>query len=295
MNTIFHITGGLGKHILSTSVINSYKKTYPENNIIVSSAYPDIFFRNPNVTESLDISRQQYFYKNYIHGKDVEVFAHEPYKQTSHILKKCHLIDTWCNMIGIEKNSEPSLHFGYREIEMAAKLLEPHNNGKPFLIFQPFGGPVNQELSYCWARDIHPTIAQMIVNELKTKYTIIHICNSHHVKLRDVVRVEERLDSHIMFALLSLAERRILIDSSLQHAAYVMGLKSMVFWGITSPIQFGYNFHNNILPEKEFPHGTMNSYLFDYEISGVISECPYTNYEDIHSIESVQKIIKSNF
>lgn len=293
-DTIFHITGGLGKHVLSTAVINSYKAKFPDKRIIVSSAYPDVFFRNPNVEESLDLSRNQYFYKNYIYNKDVEIFAHEPYKQTKHILQKSHLIDTWCEMVGIERIKEPSLHFGFRELEIAAKLIEPHRS-KPILIFQPFGGPINQQQPYCWARDIHPNIAQQIVNMLKDKYNIIHICNPNHVKLNDVVRVEERLDPHILFSLLTFSDKRILIDSSLQHAASVLGLDSTVFWGVTSPKQFGYSIHNNIVPDSIDLQGTSSSYFFDYEIGGNIPECPYTNYEEIYNIENLQKYIKNNF
>lgn len=293
-DVIFHITGGLGKHVLATSVVNSYKKTFPYKRIIVSSAYPDVFSRNPSVDESLLVGSTQYFYRNYIHGKDVEIFAQEPYKQTSHILKKCHLSETWCDMIGIKKIANPSIHFNHRELEIATKMVESYQD-KPIIIFQPFGGPINQQIAYSWARDIHPTIAQEIVNLLKDKYNILHICNPHHPKLTDTLRLEDRMDIHVLFALLSISHRRILIDSCLQHAAYAMNLKSMVFWGITSPIQFGYNFHNNILPEREYILGTSNSYLFDYEIGGNISECPYSNFEDMRSIEYVRKLIKNNF
>lgn len=292
-DTIFHITGGLGKHVLSTAVINSYKQTYPDKRIIVSSAYPDVFYRNPNVYETLDISRNQYFYKNYIHNKDVEIFAQEPYKQTKHIVNQWHLIDTWCDMVGVKRSANPSLHSSFREKEVAAKILEPYND-KPIIIFQPFGGPINQQIQYCWARDIHPELAQRIVDILKEKYNIVHICNPHHIKLNDVIRIEDRLDPHIMFELLPLSQRRILIDSSLQHAANIMGLKSMVFWGVTSPEQFGYSTHNNILPDQSILEGGPNSYLFDYEIGGVVPECPYTE-KQIHNFSKIENIIKNNF
>lgn len=294
-DTIFHITGGLGKHILASGVINSYKHQYPDKNIIVSSAYPDVFSRNPSVGESLNIQQHQYFYKKYILNKDVEVFAHEPYRQTSHILKKSHLLDSWCDLIGIEYSEDPSLHLNYREIEMASNLLKPHRVGKPILLFQPFGGPPNQNHKYSWARDINPNIAQYIVDLLQHRFTIIHICNPNHPSLQNVVRIEERLPCNLLFALLSLSDRRILMDSCLQHAAYAMKLKSIVFWGVTSPNQFGYSFHNNVLPETEYPEGTSTSYLFDYEIGGNVIECPHKNIQDFHSFDKVTNLIKLNF
>jgi hypothetical protein len=291
MTTIFHITGGLGKHVLATSVINSYKQQYPEKDIIVSSAYPDVFFRNPSVNESLDLHRNQYFYKNYIQNKEVEIFAHEPYKQTSHILKKKHLSDTWCEMIGIKKTELPSLHISYRERESAQKIIEPIQD-KPVLIFQPFGGTSQGQMPYSWARDIHPYWAQVIVDQLKTKYNIIHICNPYHPQLKDVMRIEDRLDNHIMFSLLELSQERLLIDSCLQHAAFALRKQSHVVWGITSPVLFGYDFHKNVLPASLKPEGHMNSYIFDYEIGGNIPECPYINYNELHSEESIWQLIK---
>ncbi len=291
---IFHITGGLGKHVLSSSVINSYKRAFPERDIIVSSAYPTIFERNPNVIESLDLHRNQYFYKNYIYKKDVEIFAHEPYKETSHILRKTNLIDTWCKMIGINNTDKPSLHFSFREREIAAKLISQYQN-KPIFIFQPFGGPPNQEQGYSWARDIHPELAQTIVDRLHEKYNVLHICNPQHVKLKNCIRVEERLHPHILFLLLAFAERRLLIDSCLHHAAYAMGLPCTVIWNVTSSTQFGYDFHRNIQPLEPIREGTSLSYLFDYEITGLVPECPYSSYKEMFNIEAIFQIIDNEF
>lgn len=292
MDTIFHITGGLGKHVLFSGVINSYKNKYPDKKIIVCSAYPEIYDRNPNVEESLDLNKNQYFYKHYIYNKEIEFYGQEPYKQSSHINKSKHLIQTWCDMIGIEQTSKPTLHINFREAEMAFNLVQPHTN-KPIIIFQPFGGPIVQQMKYCWARDIHPNYAQKIVNKLKDKYNIIHVCNPHHPNLEGVVRIEERLTPNVMFSLLGYSTHRILIDSSLQHAANAMGLPSTVFWVVTSPHQFGYPIHNNILPSKTMLEGTRNSYLFDYEITGIIPECPYFNHEEIISWEEIDNTISS--
>lgn len=39
-NAIFHIEGGVGKHVAASAVIASYKKAKPKNNIIVVCAWP---------------------------------------------------------------------------------------------------------------------------------------------------------------------------------------------------------------------------------------------------------------
>jgi ADP-heptose:LPS heptosyltransferase len=289
MNSIFHITGGLGKHILSSSVVNSFKHTYPDKNIIISSSYPDIFSNNPNVTESLSLNRNQYFYKNYIFEKDCEIFAQEPYKQTTHIKKEKHLISTWCDMLNIPNISPPTLHINFREHERVAELCSKYND-KPILVFQPFGGPQNQ-LPYCWARDIHPSVAQYLVDNLSKKYHILHICNPHHPKLNNCIRIDDRLSPNTLFAILQFSTERILIDSCLQHAAFALNLPSIVFWVATAPDLFGYDLHKNILPKSIESNGHINSYLFDYEISGNIPECPYMNPQEIYDQEKLDNII----
>jgi len=294
MTSIFHITGGLGKHILASNIINSFKDNFPEKEIVVSSAYPSVFERNPNVSESLNIAKHQYFYKNYIFNKDVEIFAQEPYKQTSHIIKNKHLVNTWCDMIGIELTQTASIHLNFRELEFTRNKLSQYGD-KPILVFQPFGGMPNDNQKYSWARDIHPELAQKIVDKLQTEYTILHICNPSHPQLQNCIRVDDRLNPNMLFAILSLSTKRILIDSCLQHAAYALNLPSLVIWNVTSPNQFGYGLHENIVSHNEQLSGGINSYLFNYEIGGIIEECPYQSYDDMFDVDTIMKHIDNNF
>ena len=39
-NLLLHINGGLGKCIMATAVISSYKRTYPDSKVVVVSGYP---------------------------------------------------------------------------------------------------------------------------------------------------------------------------------------------------------------------------------------------------------------
>lgn len=293
MTAIFHITGGLGKHILSTAVINSYKVAHPDDEIITCSSYPAVFDGNESVTESLQLGNTQYFYKNYIKDKDVKIFAQEPYKQSSHITKKFHLIDTWCDMIGVENVCDPSLHLNHRITETITNQLASLTN-KPILIFQPFGGNV-ANMAYCWARDIHPILAQQIVDKLKEKYNILHICNSYHPVLNNCIRVDQRLHLQELVNIINLSDRRILIDSSLQHIANVLNKKSLVVWNVTTPDVFGYKLHNNIESKFNYENGHRGSYLFNYEIGGIVTESPVTNYEEMFDIDLIFSTIENNF
>lgn len=290
MRAIFHITGGLGKHVAATSVINSYKEQNSEYDITVCSAYPDVFEHNINVYESKDLNNLEYFYRDYISGKDdTKIFAQEPYKQQEHIFKQKHLVDTWCNMVGIEKSKSPSLHVNFREIEIMSKRFLTQS--KPLCIFQPFGGSI-QHLPYNWARDIHPDMAQLMVNMLvQNGYHVIHVCNQYHPVLQNCERLDERLSVGMLGALLQISSERVLIDSSLQHIAAALSITSKVIWNVTSPSVFGYNLHTNILPKADYSKGHRKSYLFDYEISGIPSECPFKHYSDMFNMEEIQSSI----
>jgi hypothetical protein len=293
LNAIFHIEGGVGKHIAFTAVIEAYKNTFPEEDIIVVCAWPDVFVGNPFIKRIYRIGGTPYFYKDYIYQKDSKVFAQDPYKQTSHILKQQHLIQTWCELVGAEYSGEtPGIYLNIREKEYASHLISHIPKDKPLLLFQPFGGPGKefQTTPYSWMRDIHPDAAQQVASTLSKDYNIIHVCYDFHPHLENVYRFDSVLNKKQLIALLLYTEKRILIDSSLQHAAAALSLPSTVAWIATQPSLFGYSIHKNITPNKLFPEGNPNSYLFDYNFTGDIHECPYTNSSEIISPE---KIIES--
>ena len=296
--TVFQIEGGVGKHIAATAVIKAYKKAHPKRKIVVVCAFPEIFLRNKDVARHYRLGMVPYFYEDYIYKKDVEVFAQDPYRQTAHITKEKHLVQTWCDMIGVPYNNEPTLlAFNFREREVGAAAIDAliPKNGKPLLIFQPFGGPGkdHQTHPYAWTRDMHPQIAQAVVDQLKDKYNILHICYNFHPTLNDCIRYDEVISKKELFSMMSFSEKRLFIDSSLQHAAAAMGLPSVVAWVATKPEQFGYPLHNNLRPSKEFPRGLVDSYLYDYNFTGVIHECPYENMTDIHSVETIVNAVLS--
>ena len=51
MKVIFHVEGGLGKHIMSTAILKVISKKYPKNKIHVVCSYPDVFKHNPLVED----------------------------------------------------------------------------------------------------------------------------------------------------------------------------------------------------------------------------------------------------
>lgn len=286
MATIFHIQGGSGKHVAGATVVHSFKKRYPNKDIIVVSAYPEIFEGSSDVARSYRIGNVPYFYRDYIYEKDVEIFGHDPYMTSTHISQQKNLIDSWCQLVGVDRAFSYQLNINFREREFASRLLGNHAN-KKILLFQPFGGPPNSEMPYSWTRDIHPGTAQQIANKLSEEYYIIHVCHPHHPQLDNVHRIDLSLQKRILFSFLPLADKRILIDSSLQHAAAAQGLPSTVVWVATHPKVFGYDIHTNVIPRSTFREGTSASYLYDYNFGGDVLECPYKHPEEIYSADDI--------
>jgi hypothetical protein len=69
-----------------------------------------------------------------------------------------------------------------------------------------------------------------------------------------------------------------------------MGKSATVVWIATQPELFGYDLHTNLKPPVEFPKGTIDSFLHDYNFTGAIHECPY---DDISQMFDVNAIVQS--
>jgi len=291
---VFHIEGGIGKHIASTAVVGCYKHHHPDTNIIISCVWPEVYINNPHIHRVYKIGNNPYFYEDNIYNRDVEIFAQEPYKTNSHIMRKSHLVKSWCDMIGVTyDNEQPVIVSNFREREIASRIIQ-NPTTKPVLIFQPFGGPgkENQETPYSWTRDIHPQIAQQLVDILNVDYFVVHVCYDFHPRLDNCLRIDQFLAKKVLFNLLHHSHKRLLIDSCLQHAAAALNLSSTVVWVATRPEIFGYELHTNIIPKKEYLKGTIDSYLYDYNFTGLIHECPYENPHDIFNVEKILNSLK---
>jgi len=261
---VFNIEGGIGKHICSTAVVKAYKNNHPTTKVIVVCAWPEIYLGNKDIERVYRLGNVPYFYEDYIYAKDTVVFSQEPYKETSHIKKQKHLILTWCKMIGIDyKGEAPNLPMNMREANYIDPELSKIQKTKPILLFQPFGGPGkdHQADNYSWTRDIHPEVAQHLVDKLKDHYQIIHVCYDFHHNLNGVIRYEKVVPKKTLFNMIQIADRCLFVDSSFQHAAAAMKKTATVVWVGTQPELFGYDLHTNIKAPVQFPEGTIDSYF----------------------------------
>lgn len=287
---IWHIQGGMGKNIAGTSLVKSIKETYPDRKLIMVTSWPEVYLNNMDVDRVYQLGQSPYFYEDYIENKDVIISKHEPYHQTAHITKEKHLIHNWCDLMGLEYKSQiPVIIPNYPQ----GMLLGLWKRNKPIMVIQTSGGPMDgQKYSYSWTRDIPIEIAQQIVKKYQNDYHVIQITRTDGYPLDGVERMDSKMSNMELFSLMVASEKRVLIDSSLQHASAALNKKSTVLWVGTSPKVFGYNLHTNIeakLPQRA--NQLIGSYTFDYQFENNIHECPYMNVKDIFDINEILRVI----
>lgn len=283
---VFHVEGGIGKHVASTAVARAIKNNYPDRYLIVVCYYPDIFLGLDYVDRVYHGNLTPYFYQDFIQGKDTVVLKGEPYNTSAHIHKRKHIIESWCDLFRLNYDGEkPELMFNIAHESTTDSLINPK---RPILLLQTSGGLFNSDnlSSYKWSRDLPQGLAQRIVNTFSGKYEIIQIRQKKGYSLQGVTHFDEQLTPMQLFHLLTRTSKRILIDSSLQHASASMGLKSHVFWISTSPEVFGYELHDNIVA-KQKDYKLPDSFLFDYSFDGIVHECPYTSEDEMFNYEEI--------
>jgi len=282
---VWHIEGGLGKNIAATSLISSFKQKHPDRKLIIVASYPEIFLNFPEIERVYTTGHTPYFYQDYIEDKDTLVFRHEGYFQTKHISKKQHLIESWCELFDLEyTNQLPVLLLNM----VQQRMTYSWQREKPVMVIQTNGGPLNDNRIYNWTRDMPPLIASELVNYYSKDYHVIQICRNEREALPGAEAIYQPLSNFELLTVLAVSQKRILIDSSLQHAAAGMKLPSTVLWVGTSPKVFGYDMHSNIQANPpKFQPKLISSYLFDYDFTGEPIQCPYDNVFEMFDLKQI--------
>jgi hypothetical protein len=291
--SIFHLQGGIGKHVAATAIAKAIKNNHPDRKLIVVCAYPDLFINLPYVDRVYQIGATSYFYQEYVQDKDSILFHHEPYYTTNHIHKRKKLIENWCEMYGIKYSGEtPEIKFNKLQFDLSKKFW---SRTKPAMVIHTNGGVMSTDAKpYAWTRDMPQDIAQELVDHYKKDYHIFQITKVNSPKLQGAEHIfatpEQSLSMMEFFSILLHAKKRVFIDSCLQHAAAAMKRKSTVLWNGTSPRVFGYDLHDNICTSVPYDFKLPGSYLFDFDFNGNEVEYPFA--DDVKLFD-VDKIIES--
>ena len=283
---IFYIQGGIGKHIAATAVAENISKNFLDRKLIVLCQYPEIFLNNPNIYRVYKSSSSQYFYEDFIKNKDTIFLGHEAYNANEYIVENKHLIESWCNMFNLKYSGEnPMIYINQAEYFDAKNK---YTREKPILILQTQGGGEGNS-NYNWARDLPQDLVIDLISNLKNKYHIYHIKRPEHATYKDVEPVYSNIREVI--SLLLLSDKRLLIDSFVQHACAALRLESVVCWITTKPEKLGYNIHKNILPQKEsliYSHN-LESITAEKEFIGIPHQCNI----NLNKLFNKQEIIKN--
>jgi len=288
MNIIFQVNGGIGKVVASTAVCKAIKSKYPDSKLIVLSGYPEVFLGNPSVDRAYGFTQVTYFYEQYVENQEIIVFGHDPYFDTKHIRNEEHLIETWCRMYDlpmVQKHGE--LFLTKVEIDQYTKK---YTSSGPILLMQTNGGP-QADSKYSWARDIPENIVKDVIKAYKDKYHIVHIKREDQTAYDFTTPVQDNFRAILVLVMLS--EKRLLMDSFVEHAAAALNKPSVVLWIANSPKVFGYDMHTNILANKETRKPELkNSVLSKYNIGGDMLEFPYNDDSEIFDSYKIVKALK---
>jgi hypothetical protein len=292
---IFQVQGGLGKHIAATAVAQVIKKAYPDRKLVVLCAWPELWANLPFVHRVYPLGNTQYFYEEFIDGKDSLIFANEPYFTTTHINKTHRLVESWCMMYGLEYGGEqPVIKINPEQKKAIRNFYEPKFENKPLLLLHTNGGLFVNERPFCWSRDMPIEIATKVAQHFKKSHFVMQITRpaSPKIEVEGVFVRSEQLSNTELCGLVELTDKRLLIDSSLQHAACAFGMPSTVLWNATSSVIFGHSIHDNIQAKEKPQKSLPNSVYFDYQFDANENEYPYED-EDMCDLYNIDQIIAS--
>lgn len=291
MNRIFQVSGGIGKNISFTSVLEKVKKTYPEDNIHVITAWPNIYHNLPFVCSTIESNSKEVdtIFQRLMLNQEYKTFLFDPYNHNDFINGTKHIIQIWSDLVDVDYNPQATPKLFISAVDkLAAEIMFSNikltftDKNKPTILFQPTGGPGVAGQIYSWTRDIHPLLAQRIVDDLSKKYNIVCVSLETHYKLNNCYILKDVIDPKVLFAIAAMCDGRVLIDSSIQHAMAAFGLRSNVLWSTTLSTQFGYSLHNNIIPRSSLEVHTRfshNAGITRYNLDGQHSKCPFTEAE----------------
>ena len=289
---LFHLQGGFGKHCASTAVAKCIKNNFPSRELIVTGVWTEIFQNLPFVDRVYQMGNTSYYYQTYVEGMDSLIFANEPYFTTDHVNKKLPLVQSWCKMYNLEYNGEmPQIKFNPLQRKGAKDFWPSRANGKPIMVIQTNGGMYQEQRPYLWARDMPVVLAQKLVDHYEKDYHIFQVTKPASEILDGVEAIKDPMTNMELVSLLLHSDKRILIDSCLQHAAAALKMPSVVLWNGTSPKVFGWDMHNNIQAKKPAKCKLPNSVLFDFDFTGQEAEYPYVDEDD--DIFDFDKIVEA--
>jgi len=279
-NLVLHIQGGLGKVILATAVIKSYKIANPKAKVVVVSGYPEVFVNNPDVHRFFGFNTA-YLWQDYYGNPEWNVFAQDPYFTEEWIKNHpIHLIDIWTDMLGVVSvQKEPLLFFSGPEVDELNDMIK---TDKPLVCIQSTGGTTPQARS--WTRNPPANELDAYLDQYKDTHFVAHICLPETPVLQHVHQRIENLSRRQAMCLMHFSQIVVGIDSYSMHARVANPNRgeSVFFFPISENVaRLGYEGNNikNITPRKEIDdilksHVDYYSFTLKLGIENSADNCP---------------------
>jgi ADP-heptose:LPS heptosyltransferase len=279
-NLLFHINGGLGKVLMATAVIASYKRTFPDAKVIVVSGYPEVFVNNPYVYKNFPFATP-YLWQDYYGNAEWKVSAHDPYMEQSWIKNETkHLIDIWCKMLGVDAvQKTPLLYFSGPELDELNAMVKVD---KPLLVVQSAGGA--HAAARSWTRN--PPLAEFdehLKSYMETHF-VLHLAVPETPLLTNVHQRVDNLNRRQAMALVHYAAEFVGIDSFGMHsrAANELAGPTTIFFPLAESVdRLGYagKGWTNIVPtaavqQMLLTHQDYYATVFKLSIENASENCP---------------------
>lgn len=260
---VLQIEGGIGKNVMATAVARAISNKHADRKLLVVTSYPEIWDCNPRVYRVFRYGNISYFYNDFVYKKDTIFFLQDPFLHSDVICRKKHVTQAWCELCGVEWDGYmPELYFTKNESDFVLSMIK---KDRPIMLMQPFGGGYRKSTQYSWARDISPIVAQEIADEMSKDYRIIQIRREDQIGLENVEYMSA--DPRRLALSIIHSDKRLFIDSYMQHAAAALSRPSTVVWVASSPITNGYGIHKNIV--CDFEPGCQKDCLYEpFDLTG---------------------------
>lgn len=159
------------------------------------------------------------------------------------------------------------------------------------MLLQTNGG-ADLNKKYGWARDLPSCNVAEIIEEFKKTHAIFHVRREDQISYQDTISLTTNLRQICAVALMS--EKRLCIDSFLQHALGALGLPAVVCWIVNSPIVYGYKIHTNIYANSRTVNPDLRHAMYsEFDFTGNELEFPYEDETEIFNSSEIIETLKT--
>jgi ADP-heptose:LPS heptosyltransferase len=309
---LLRVSGGFGKNIMATRVAKELHEAYPNLPIHVLASYPDAFANLPFVEKFYHMGQPLPDFYDSHHS--FEILDIEPYIAHDYRIGKKHLVNVWCERLGLKAPESPAgvVMFNKQEeksADMIVTQLKQQTGSKPLIGLQWVGGTsfynaaeAQNPNRVSMVRELTQENAQKVVDKLIAEQKIpVVIGLPTEPRLQNAVHLldanGQAFPIRLVLAVISKLDGLIAVDSFAQHAWAAMGKRdAVVLWGATSPEQLGYETNTNIKPAANCCRygggcGRPDMHVGDWQGNSTPWQCPYdAKCMDYNAADVVKKV-----